>query len=354
MRIHRLFCALLLLGLLACLLSACGPNPTADQQQFLADMAQGLTDRLSLQDREEALPRTPEEKADYRRRLVRCELDLLEKYGGLHFEDPAFDELAHQYIEACGQQLFAARQDRDEELGRLLWDAGYSARAAIIAKLCRDYALPLSEDRAAQYAPPEEEPLSDEPEREDYADCLAIHTLSGWTEHYSNGDYYHYDVLVTNQGAEEDLRVRLRAEFFDEEGRLTDSDEGLLFALGRDSTQYCRLRTDRPFARAEVRVESAEREEAYRCAAPDLQAEVNVPGEKIVAALTNTGTQTVSYGTLYCVFYKEGRVTDVQSGSFASTADPLRPGETQYTEIRLRRDRASYDRFEIYCRALGT
>lgn len=352
MRTLRRMIALLLLGLLAGTLCACGPNRTADQQQFLAEMAQGINARLDLQDREETLTKTPEEEADYQRRLVRCELDLLEKYGGLSFADPAFDELAHLYIEACSQQQYAAGRSRDGDLGPLLWDAAYSARAAIITEMVSAYGLPLDEDRAARYAPAKEEP-EEEARQEDYVSCLAIHCLPAWTEHYSNGDYYHYDLLVTNSGAEEDLRVSLRAEFFDSEGKSLGSDEGVLFALGRDCTQYCRLRTDRPFERAELSIEQAEPEALYSCAANDLTAEVSVPGEKIVAAMTNKGSKTVSYGTVYCVFYMGEQVTDVQSGSFASTDHPLKPGETRKAEIRLRRDRAPYDRFEIYCRALG-
>lgn len=355
MRIRRGICALLLLGLLAGMLCGCSferAASTADQKQFLEDLAQGLSARLDLQDREEGLAKTPEELADYQQRLVRCELDLIEKYEKLSFADPGFDELAHLYLDACSQQLTAARQDPDGELGRRLWEAGYSTRAALIAELYADYGLPLSEEQAARYAPPKEETATEE-EREDYTDCLVVQALPVWREHYSNGDYYHYDLLVTNQGAEEDLRVSLRVEFFDGEGKLVDSDRGTLFALGKDSTQYCRMRTDSAFTRAEVKVEEAKKESGYSCAAKDLQVEIKVPGEYVTAAFSNTGAKTVSYGTMYCVFYQGEKVTEVLSGNFASTKDPLRPGETQTAEIRLRRDRTAYDRFEVYFRALG-
>ena len=349
MRKRIIVCLLLLSALL---LGACGAEKPADPAQFLADMAGGLQARLDLSEQEEQLPRSPEEQAEYEQRLVRCELDRIERYESLSFEDPRFDELAHRYIQACRQQSFAAGSRENESLYRTLWEAGYAARAAIITELWTSYGLPLDEKQAESYARAIA-PAREEEEEPDYSSNLRLRALPAWTEHYSNGNYYHYDALVSNENAGEDLLVTVLARFYDSEGREIGSARETLNALSPGSTQYCRLRSDSPFARAELSLEQVERDTGFAGAAGSLQTQVSLADGKLYVSVSNGGALSVSRGSVYCVLYLGEQVADVQSGGFASPDKPLDPGQSRTAEIRLRKSPEQYDRVEIYLRAMG-
>lgn len=84
-------------------LSACGAKSEpvyegeyASQEAFLEAMAKGISNRLKNVDDEKQ--RTDEEKWEYFAGLVNYELEQIEMYEDLVFEDSLFNELAHGYI----------------------------------------------------------------------------------------------------------------------------------------------------------------------------------------------------------------------------------------------------------------
>lgn len=122
----------------------------ADEEQFLADMAEGITARLADISKDEA-SMSKEEKAAYYQRLVGYEFTATEKYEDAVFADSKFDTYAHLYIDACKMQDYATRHYKNEELYDSLWSAGGSAHSGIIYELYQRYDLPITSEQAENY-----------------------------------------------------------------------------------------------------------------------------------------------------------------------------------------------------------
>ena len=123
----------------------------ASQQDFLNDMAVGITQRLN--DDRDSSQMAAKEKAEFYLTLVGYELDRIEKYETQVFEDSVFNDLAHLYIDACQTQRFAAQNYKNSALYDALWEGGRQTRAAIIVELYSRYDLPITTEQAARYAP---------------------------------------------------------------------------------------------------------------------------------------------------------------------------------------------------------
>lgn len=72
---------------------------SANQDEFLQSMATGISARLA--DSEDDSNMTDEQKAEYFSKLVDCELSEISKYKNATFADETFNDLAHEYINAC-------------------------------------------------------------------------------------------------------------------------------------------------------------------------------------------------------------------------------------------------------------
>ena len=137
-----LICAVILFSLCACGTNMSEKKEFASKEQFLEDMAKGLSNRHDHVD--DSITRTPEEMAIYFRELVSLELEQTETYESEVFEDSLFNELAHAYIEACQMQLLAAQNHQSESL-RKLWLSAGTIRGAIVSEMYTNYNLPLSD-----------------------------------------------------------------------------------------------------------------------------------------------------------------------------------------------------------------
>ena len=137
-----LICAVILVSLCACGTNMVEKKEFASKEQFLEDMAKGLSNRHDHVD--DSITRTPEEMAVYFQELVSLELEQIEKYESEVFEDSLFNELAHAYIEACQMQLLAAQNHQSESL-RKLWLSAGTIRGAIVSEMYTNYNLPLSD-----------------------------------------------------------------------------------------------------------------------------------------------------------------------------------------------------------------
>lgn len=338
-----------LLALLLLTMTACGEQAEtvaydgeyASQETFLSDMAKGISDRLKNVDDEKE--RTEEETAAYYEKLVNYELKQVLKYEDSRFEDESFNELAHFYIDACRMQLFSAENFKNSSLYPGLWNAGRSARCAVITELYSRYSLPITAEEAASYSGVSGLTITIGPSQEtetDYSDCLKIEELPEWNTGYS----YHHDLAVTNKKADCSLDVTISAVFYDSKGNVVGTDTGYIDAMGKGETQLCQLYTDVPFARAEYSIGSAT--ESYSLSAmEDLDFKVTTPGEKIMVAVKNMGSQDTEYGEVLCVFYNGKDIVAIDWDTPVFSSDPLKPGETQYAELSTSK---TYTKYELY------
>lgn len=143
--ISVLLCMALLLSLCACGTS----DQYADQEQFLKDMALGISKRIKKSN--EGRFETDEEMYAYNLELVEIELSMIEKYENQTFENQLFNDLAHAYIHACQIQRMMASNYRITNLHDT-WEAARTIRAAIITELYTHYGLPISSEEAANYS----------------------------------------------------------------------------------------------------------------------------------------------------------------------------------------------------------
>ena len=139
-------------------MTACGEKPAktgangyADQTAFLKDMAKGIQNRLAAVDDEKHANDTDEQMAEYRKALVKCELDQIEKYEDAVFEDSKFNELAHHYIHACKMQYSGASNIKSTTLYTALWNGGSTVRSGIIVTMYEQYDLPIDSNAVANY-----------------------------------------------------------------------------------------------------------------------------------------------------------------------------------------------------------
>lgn len=133
-------------------MAACGGTNIAKQEDFLADMSNGLHDRLADPTTEAEINKmTMEEFSNYYKRLVNYELARIGKYSDKEFSNAEFGQLAHSYIDACKIQLSATDNYKNEDLFYSLWESGLKARSKIIIEMYEHYGLDISAEDAALY-----------------------------------------------------------------------------------------------------------------------------------------------------------------------------------------------------------
>ena len=122
---------------------------SANQDEFLQAMATGIGARLA--DSKDDSDMTDEQKAEYFSKLVDYELSKISKYENATFTDETFNDLAHEYINACNSQKIATKYYKNTQLYNALWENSSHIRAAIISYLYQNYELPITSEQAAEY-----------------------------------------------------------------------------------------------------------------------------------------------------------------------------------------------------------
>ena len=122
---------------------------SANQDEFLQSMATGISARLA--DSEDDSNMTDEQTAEYFSKLVDYELSEISKYENATFADETFNDLAHDYINACNSQKIATKYYKNTQLYNALWDDARNIRSAIISYLYQNYELPITSEQAAEY-----------------------------------------------------------------------------------------------------------------------------------------------------------------------------------------------------------
>lgn len=139
-------------------LSGCGANSptssaasaTGDPEAFLKDMADSITKRISMSTQDTTLM-SDDDQIEFYGKLVKIELDRIEKYENIQFQDGKFNELAHHYIQACQMQRNALVYYKNTELYNALWVGGGTVRGGIIITFYEMYDLPISSDEVSLY-----------------------------------------------------------------------------------------------------------------------------------------------------------------------------------------------------------
>lgn len=125
-------------------------SATGDPEALLKDMAAGITERLSMSEQDTTLM-SDDDQIEFYGRLVRLELDRIEKYENDVFQDEKFNELAHHYINACQMQRNALVYYKNTDLYNALWTGGGTVRVGIIIAFYEMYDLPISSDEVDKY-----------------------------------------------------------------------------------------------------------------------------------------------------------------------------------------------------------
>ena len=155
---HNYLLFTLLLSLIV-FLSACGSSELASvpaeatstptlEEQFLSDLVDGLAERFA--DDQDVDPMTFWETKAYYKTLVNYELDRLSIYENETFSDGVFDQLAHDYIKACQQQI-KATDLTDEDQMYEEWGKGLFDRALILIELRDKYGLALTDEMSEYF-----------------------------------------------------------------------------------------------------------------------------------------------------------------------------------------------------------
>ena len=143
---------------LAVLLTGCGAaSQTATteteihyaDEDFISDLATGLQSRWDISDNAE-YEEGSEEHKQYAAKLVDAELNVLEKYQSMPFEDSKLQEYAISYINCLKQQQEAASyittayETYDEK-----WTEALNNRTKLIVTFVNDYGLKVDEAHQA-------------------------------------------------------------------------------------------------------------------------------------------------------------------------------------------------------------
>lgn len=122
---------------------------TATQEDFLAAMAKGITNRLADDTNTDDMDRAS--IAAYYKKLVQFEWDEIGKFENASFEDETFDALVKAYFNALKLQTLATENYKHDALWTGLWNGGYRARCGLITELYENYGLEISDSDAQIY-----------------------------------------------------------------------------------------------------------------------------------------------------------------------------------------------------------
>ena len=120
------------------------------QDNFLKDLADGLTARWAYDSDEDAMSNS--EFMEYRTQLVNEEYDRISKYEKEDFENEKFSLMAHAYIEAIEMQMDAVKYYTElPDIFNSQWSAGYNMRAILIPDFVDHYGLDVPEEEVASF-----------------------------------------------------------------------------------------------------------------------------------------------------------------------------------------------------------
>lgn len=343
-------------------LTACGndtsesSSPTyADQKAFLDAMAKGIQNRLVAVDDSAHANDTDEQKAEYFKKLVTCELEQISKYEESVFEDKAFNELAHYYISACRMQQSACDNMRNLALYNSLWNGGRTIREGIITTLYQQYDLPISSEIAANYsggtsitiststAPstPTTEPVPDiDPSQFEVAEYSCI----------KYGTTYYY--LIVKNNSEYTVKIDSSAIAKDSSGNVVGaSDLDGIDALGPGEETIGVFYFSNVVGIDHLDYQLNYSLSTYSPVIGNLSAQVHINDKNVIVQATNNGEYPARFVRAYVLFFdNNGKVVDEKNTYLTDSASEIKPGATQSGQFDTRE---SFDHIEVFFQGRG-
>lgn len=170
---------------------------------------------------------------------------------------------------------------------------------------------------------------------------LAIETIY-WHDAYINADYYHNDVLLTNN-SQVIVEAELTVKFLDADDSVVGVSNISTEALGPGETHCISASNELPFDHAEVIITNAKEDDRYVGGMSDVECvDYAVNGKKVIVELTNNGKYAVEFAKAYVVFYDNDKVVDVDYTYVTDDDSELKAGATLIDEITTRKEFTEY------------
>ncbi len=327
----------------------------ANQEDFLMDMAAGITNRCEILNNTNEAGLNDAEFKEYREKLVNAELDRIEKYSDQTFEDSLFNELAHYYIDSCHMQFSAIDQTNKQDLFYGLWVGGSTARAGIITELYENYGLPLESSVAANYTSSTATgtyTISIEPDNsnsnddvtfspDQYDSLITIKPIE-WTDRWSTR---HCDLLITNN-TDTELEGQIGIKYYDKKKQLIGVENQDFYALGKEQPKYLNVLKTEEYDSVELEIKNiGKANNSHSTEQYMTYTETKLANGKIYVEVTNNGTSPFrgTYATV--VFYQGSKIVDVDYHYLGDNDSEIKPGKTEYEELSTKE---SFDRYELY------
>ena len=194
----------------------------------------------------------------------------------------------------------------------------------------------ISENEVAETAP-----VPTAPPEENIADLLEIETVK-WHKHYINADYYHCDLLVTNN-SHQLVEAKFSIKYFDASGNVIGISNVSTEALGPGATHLLEAKNESPYEYAEVTITSAKADHRYQGSMENVVCnEYPVEDKKVIFEVTNNGDTAVSFVRATVLFYNGGEVVDCDDAYAIDDDNELKPGATLMAEATSNKSFTSY------------
>lgn len=179
------------------------------------------------------------------------------------------------------------------------------------------------------------------PSTENIADLLDIEAVQ-WHQHFINADYYHYDLIVTNN-SQQLVEAQFTIKFFDASGNVIGVSNVSTEALSAGASHFLTARNESPFDHAEVSVTSAYVDDRYNGGMENVVCnDYAVNGEKVIFEVTNNGDAAVAFVYAYVLFYNGNEVVDCGQAYAIDADNELKPGATLIAEVSTNKSFTSY------------
>ena len=205
---------------------------TTDEGKFLIDLAAGLMKRWDISDGSGS--------TESYKRSVETELNYLEKYKNVTFDDTVFNEKAHAYLDALYLQLSALDYVKiDYSKYSTDWGKGYEQRTVLISYFINNYNVPIDD----KYADTKSEFMSSasavsaQTELNNQIDAM-VHE-SNFEKFKDEYSWKEYRIQIENKTNRTFSSFQLVVDILDDEGNIVDqsyTNSISSFAPGKKAT----------------------------------------------------------------------------------------------------------------------
>lgn len=326
----------------------------ATQEEFLKSMAEGIKKRLDNGDDDES-EMDDKQRAEYYKKLVNYELEEIEKYSDVKFDDDNFNTLAHRYIESLKFQLSATENYKHEYLYTGFWWGGRLARCGIITEMYEKYDLDISSDDLENYKMSLNDYIepsytisfdtagaddTDEFDSEAAAKKVKAEDLGAYYDYFNN---YKAVYLLENK-SKYNLDVSVNVNAYDESGGIIDTETSEIYCLGPGEKYPVAVDLDDSLDRYDCSITVDE--SYYTSAVKDLSYKKNIAGENTIVTVTNDGKQSVSSVRVFAIFKKDGKVVGSDYAIVQTADGSLKSGATG--TVKLSQYKVDYDDADIF------